>query len=138
VLTILYSVSYLFYSVFREKRGNMKRFNVGGDPLTNAKKIDQVSISSTLYVRINSYKRRFSSYVLALLKNLYEKCARTMLMKLTTEEETTNKSQKRRDNKNAKSQIWPQQENKQLQLWDVLTFAFYIFFLQKHFFVQLF
>jgi len=30
------------------------------------------------------YERRFSSYVLALLKNLYEKCARIMLMKLTT------------------------------------------------------
>jgi len=31
-----------------------------------------------------SYERRFSSYVLALLKNLYEKRARITLMKLTT------------------------------------------------------
>jgi hypothetical protein len=30
-----------------------------------------------------SYERRFSSYFLALLKNLYEKCARVTLMKLT-------------------------------------------------------
>ncbi len=31
-----------------------------------------------------SYKRHFSSYVLALLENSYEKCARIMLMKFTT------------------------------------------------------
>jgi hypothetical protein len=47
---------------------------------------DQVSISSTFYVQIfctNVVLAAFSSYVLALAKNLYKKRARIMLMKLT-------------------------------------------------------
>ncbi len=45
-----------------------------------------MSISSTFYVRIFRTNVRFgsvSSYVVALAKNLYEKRARKMLMKLT-------------------------------------------------------
>ncbi len=45
-----------------------------------------MSISSTFYVQIfctNVVLAAFSSYVLALSKNLYEKHARLMLMKLT-------------------------------------------------------
>jgi len=42
-------------------------------------------------VRTNiSYEHHFSSYVLALLKNLYKKCARITLMKLTTGVNFTN------------------------------------------------
>jgi len=47
----------------------------------------QASISSTFYVQIfctNFVLAAFSSYVLALAKNLYKKRARIMLMKLTT------------------------------------------------------
>jgi len=46
------------------------------------------SISSTFYVRIfrtNVVFAAFSSYGLALVKNLYEKRARLMLMKLTAD-----------------------------------------------------
>jgi len=45
-----------------------------------------VSISSTFLHTNYLYERRFgsfSSYVLALAKNLYKKCARKMLMKMT-------------------------------------------------------
>jgi len=51
---------------------------------TSYKNRHLVSISSTLYVRNILYECRFSSYVLALLKNLYEKRALITLMKLTT------------------------------------------------------
>ncbi len=47
---------------------------------------DQPSISSTFYVQIfgtNDVSAAFSSYVLALSKNLYEKCAHMTLMKFT-------------------------------------------------------
>ncbi len=49
-------------------------------------KSEQVSISSTFYVPIictNIVSAAFSSYILALVKNLYKKWARIMLMKLT-------------------------------------------------------
>jgi len=42
---------------------------------------------STFYIRIfhtNVLSAAFSSYILALLKNLYKKCARLTLMKFTT------------------------------------------------------
>ncbi len=45
--------------------------------------VAQVSISSTLYVRIFRTIVVFSSYILCCQKNLYEKFARLMLMKLT-------------------------------------------------------
>ncbi len=45
----------------------------------------RLSVNFINILRTNfSYERHFSSYVLALLKNLYKKCARIMLMKLTT------------------------------------------------------
>jgi len=47
-----------------------------------------VAISSTLYAHVfhtNVVLAAFSSYVLALLKNLYKKCARKMVMKSTGE-----------------------------------------------------
>ena len=44
-------------------------------------KISQVSISSTFYARVFSYKVLFSSYILE--QKMYKKCARKMLMKLT-------------------------------------------------------
>jgi len=50
------------------------------------KNINLPSISSTLYVQIfrtNIVSAAFSSYVLALAKNSYEKCAQKMLVKLT-------------------------------------------------------
>ncbi len=50
------------------------------------------SISSTFYVQIfrtNIIFAAFSSYVLALAKNLYEKCACLTLMKLTAEQACT-------------------------------------------------
>ena len=55
------------------------------------KPVLQVLISSTFYVRIfrtNVVSAAFSSYILALVKNSYEKGARIMLMKLTEGEET--------------------------------------------------
>ncbi len=53
---------------------------------TEDKQSYQVSISSTFYVQIfctNVVLAAFSSYVLALSKNLYKKHACLMLMKLT-------------------------------------------------------
>jgi len=55
----------------REKTGSYKR--------------SKPSVNFINIIRTNfSYKRHFSSYVLALLKNLYEKHGHIMLMKLTT------------------------------------------------------
>ncbi len=55
------------------------------DKFVNSALTDKVSISSTFYVHIfhtNIILAAFSSYVLALAKKLYKKCARIMLMKL--------------------------------------------------------
>jgi len=55
---------------------------------------EQVSISSTFYVQIfcaDVVLAAFSSYVLALAKNSYKKCARIMLMKWTTDGPTKSK-----------------------------------------------
>jgi len=55
--------------------------------MSNDELFTQVSISSTFYVQIfrtDVVLAVFSSYVLALAKKLYKKCAHITLMKLTT------------------------------------------------------
>jgi len=72
-------------ALFDEKSKYKKHVQNSRSEVDELKKQFQVSISSTLYVRIFLYECHFSSYVLALLKNSYEKGARITLMKLTTQ-----------------------------------------------------